>query len=152
MSITVQYLFNAEEDLTTLVLRFRSIIGVNFAPYEDDCADQFCRFLGMELTLRRDHGLENDRECNFEDYAYVLDTRTPVPDGDLRLIQIETMAIMAFLLHKRLSINGGLLTSNVQVTLARYEVRDGNWYDIISNSNVDFPRHFQNLRSRIDRT
>ena len=152
VSITVQYLFNTEDDLTTLVSRFRSIIGVNFAPYDDDCADQFCRFLGMELTLQRDHGLENDRECNFEDYVYILDTRTPIPDGDLRPIQMETMAILAFLLHKRLSISNGLLAFDVQVPLARYEVRDGAWYDLISNSNVDFPGHFQNIRSRVDRS
>lgn len=150
MSITVEYLFNSPDDMITLLSHFRTTLGVNFSSYEGDPADQFCRFLGMELTLQIDHGLSNDRECNFEDYAYKLDSRTPIPDGDLRPIQIETMAVLAFVLHKRLSINNGLLTFDVQVPLARYEARDGNWFDTISNATVDFPQHFQDLRSRVD--
>ncbi len=64
MSVTVEYLFNATDDFATLVSRFSATLGAHFTPYENNHEDQFSRFLGMEFTLHRDHGLSNDRECN----------------------------------------------------------------------------------------
>ncbi len=151
MSVTVEYLFNSEVDLASLVNRVNEVVGWGLAPYEGNPSDQYCRFLGMEFTLRSDHGLDDDRDCNFEDYNFIGQLRTPAPDSDLRPIQIEAMALMAFALFRRLDITSGLLTLNVQTRLAHYRVVDDEWYDDVSGKAVQFPGHFGELRSRVSR-
>ena len=151
MSITVEYLFNSELNLESLITQLNEKLGFSFSPYEGDSNDQFCRFLGMELSLDAGHGLVNDGECNFEDYAFQIGTRTPVPDGDLRVMQVESMTSLAFAMHRRLSVQSGLLTFDVQTALARYRMTESGWYDDLSSATVSFPQHFADVRSRIKR-
>ena len=105
----------------------------------------------MELSLDAGHGLVNDGECNFEDYAFQIGTRTPVPDGDLRVMQVESMTSLAFAMHRHLSVQSGLLTFDVQTALARYRMTESGWYDDLSSATVSFPQHFADVRSRIKR-
>ena len=149
MSVTVDYLFNSDLDFGKLVTRINDSTGLGFVPYEGASSDQFCRFLGLELTLQADHGLEDDRECNFQDYEFIIQTRTPSPDADLRPMQIESMALIAFALFRRVNLTSGLLTFDVQVRLAQYQVADNQWIDQVSGNSVRFPDHFADLRSRI---
>ncbi len=151
MSITVEYFFNHDLELNQLTDVLNSTIGFSFAPYDGDQNDMYCRFMGMELTVCMDHGLENDRDCNFEDYAYQLSTRTPIPDGDLRRLQVESMAMLAFVLFCRLDVGSGLLTFDAQQVLARYYTLSGRWHDELSGKDVSFPGHFVEVRSRIER-
>ena len=73
MSVSVAYLFNSDLALATLVTRLNNSLGLAFTPYEGNSSDQFCRFLGMELSLKSGHGLENDGECNFQDYEFIIE-------------------------------------------------------------------------------
>ena len=151
MSITVEYLFNTALDFESLVAQLNGKLGLGFAPYEGDPADQFCRFVGMELSLHDKHGLESDGECNFKDYAYQIGTRTPVPDSDLRMIQVESMATLAFAMQRRVAVLSGLLTFDVQCALARYRMTESGWWDELSCSIVSFPQHLVAIRTRITR-
>jgi hypothetical protein len=146
VSVTVEYLFNTDANLSDLAQAVNRILGCSLAPYEGDAADQYCRFCGMELTLRTDHGLKRDGELNFEDYQFVLDTRTPIPDSDLRPIQVEVMVVAAYVLHRRLGIDQGMLTFDVQRLLAHYEVVDGEWTDKVSGTAVRFPGHLSDVK------
>lgn len=149
MSVTVEFLFNTEATLLDLAREVNRVLGCSLAPYEDNSDDQYCRFFGMEFTLKTGHELENDGELNFEDYRYILDTRTPIPDSDLRPIQVEVIVIAAFVLHQRLGINRGMITFDVQQLLARYEAVDGEWTDNISGQAVRFPRHIADVKARV---
>jgi hypothetical protein len=149
VSVTVEYLFNTSATFSDLTPAVNRVLGCSLAPYEGDPADQYCRFCGMEFTLRTDHGLERDGELNFDDYQYILDTRTPVPDSDLRPIQVEVMVVAAYVLYRRLGIAQGMLTFDVQRLLARYTVVDGAWTDQISGTAVRFPEHLRDVMSRV---
>ena len=151
MSITVEYLFNAELDLDSLVAQLNKKLGFSFLPYECNSNNLFCRFLGMELSLITNHGLVDDRECNFEDYAFQIGTRTPISDGDLRPMQVESMCSLAFAMHRRMDVQTGLLSFDAQTALARYRMTESGWYDDLSSSIVSFPQHFADVRSRIKR-
>ncbi|TWT32249.1 hypothetical protein KOR34_40110 [Posidoniimonas corsicana] len=151
MSITVEYLFNSALAFDSLVDLLNDKLGLCFAPYNGDSADQYCRLLGMELSLHSCHGLVNDGECRFEDYAYQIETRTPVCDGDLRVVQVELMAMLAYTMHRRLNVLSGLLTFDVQCALARYRTTETGWYDELSCSPVTFPQHLVTIRDRITR-
>lgn len=147
MSICVDYFFNHPSELSSLADRINGWIGCSLSPYEENSEDLFTRFLGMELTLSR-HTLENDRELNFEDFTYQIGIRSPVPDGDLRSMQVPAMAFIAYALFRRMGI-AGMLVYDGQSLLARYEVRVENGldelFDAVSNTTVRFPDHLQSL-------
>ena len=151
MSISVEYFFNSHLDFATLTEAFVVKLGLPFLPYEGNRAEQFCRLLGIELSLSSDHQLENDRDCNFSDYRFELSSRTPVPDSDLRSMQIEMMAILAYAMHCRLDLQEGMLTFDLQTVLARYSVADDEWIDDITATTVSFPKHLADLRTRVSR-
>jgi hypothetical protein len=148
MSFTVEYFFNSDDDLKVVAPAINRVLGCSLARYEGDPEDLYCRFCSMELTLRVDHGLVNDREMNFQDYRVVLDAQTPVPDSDLRPVQVEVMVLAAFLLHRRLAIHSGMLTFDVQRLLARYELVGDRWFDQVSGKPVRIPEHLLDVRTR----
>ncbi len=153
MSITIGYFFNHPHDLLALAEEINAKLGYSFSPYQGNSEDQFCRFLGMELSLFK-HTLENDREVNFEDFTYQVDTRTPWASADLRAMQLPAMALLAFALYRRMGITG-MLVYDAQVLLARYEERldsesgEMGMFDTVSDQFVRFPIHFDALHSRL---
>jgi hypothetical protein len=67
MSITVDYFFNHQDELSSVARKISEWLGCYLAPYDARHDDLFCRFLGMELTLSK-HTFENDGELDFENY------------------------------------------------------------------------------------
>jgi len=154
MSICVDYFFNHEAELPALSRKVSGWLGCFLAPYEGDVQDLFTRFLGMELDLGR-HSFGNDRELNFEDYTYRLGIRTPIPDGDLRTMQIPAMVLIAHVLFYRMNIKG-MLVYDMQHLLARYEGRvdlkgggSEEMFDAVSGQFVILPRHLDALDNRL---
>lgn len=153
MSITVDYFFNHNQTLPELAENINQHLGCKLSPYEGNAEDWFCFFLGMELSLSR-HSLENDGDCNFEDYAFHLDFRTPMGNAELRPIQISTMAFIAYVLYCRMKIDG-MLVYDMQILLAKYEEQldvknsEQALYDLLSNRFVEFPSHLEDLQLRL---
>jgi hypothetical protein len=81
--------------------------------------------------------------------------RTPVPDTDLRNVQISIMAFIANVLYRRMKINKGILVYDVQKLLARYEERfnpkleQNDLFDLVSNKFLEFPQHIIDLESLV---
>jgi hypothetical protein len=152
MSICIDYYFNHPHDLSDLAQEINGWVGCSLSPYEGNPEDLFCRFFGMELSLSK-HTLENDDELNFEDFTYQLGIRTPMPDADLRAMQLPALALMACALYRRLQITG-MLVYDVQVLLARYEERldselnETGLFDVVSAEFVRFPAHLETLNRR----
>jgi hypothetical protein len=153
MSVTIDYFFNCSDDLPELTQKINGWLGCFLAPYEGDSEDLFCRFLAMEFSLSK-HDLENDNELDFENYKYEIGFRVPAPDGDLRILQLPMIALIAYTLYRRMKITG-MLVYDVQILLAKYEERldtENNSleiYDTISTEFVSFPTHFENLQKRL---
>jgi hypothetical protein len=154
MSISVDHFFNHEDELQALARKVNGWIGCFLSPYEGNPEDLFWRFLGMELSLSK-HSFENDGELNFEDYVYCLSIRTPMPDADLRRIQIPAMVLIAYALYYRMNLKG-ILVYDMQHLLARYEDRldlkgsgTDEMFDGVSGEFVIFPRHLENLSNRL---
>lgn len=151
MSISVDYFFNHSTDLPALTEEINRRVGCALSPYEGNPEDLFCRFFAMELSLAKNE-LENDGELNFEELAYQVGIRTPVPDADLRGMQLPLMALLAYALYRRLGIVG-MLVYDTQALLARYEERveseanGARMFDIISGEFVEFPTHLETLRT-----
>ncbi|MCG3134330.1 MAG: hypothetical protein HMLKMBBP_01635 [Planctomycetes bacterium] len=125
-------------------------LGVDLQPYEGDAEDLFARFLGLELSLHA-CDLERDRGIDFSRYQFILSTRTPWGDADLRAYQLEATALAAYTLLVRGTPREGILVHEVQRLLARYTVSpEGQVRDSVSGAAVSFPRHLQDLRARID--
>jgi hypothetical protein len=147
MSICVDYFFNHPSDLTALAKEINGWVGCSFAPYEDNREDLVCRFFAMELSLSK-HSFENDRDLNFEDFSYRVGIRSPIPDANLRTMQIPVMAFIAYSLFRRMGIVG-MLVYDGQSLLARYEasVEDGldELFDLVSLKIVRFPDHLESL-------
>jgi hypothetical protein len=156
MSTTIDYFFNHPDNLADIAKSINPLLGCSLAPYEGDVEDFFCRFFGMEFSLS-EHTLDNDRECNFEDYRFHIGFRVPVPDGDLRVMQVPTIALVIYILFSRMGVTG-MLVYNIQTLLGRYEERilseesKGDLYDVVSNELVSFPEHFATLQKRIQKT
>lgn len=153
MSISVDYFFNHEDELPALARKINGWVGC-FLSHEGMPNNLFCRFLGMELSLSK-HSYENDGELNFEDYTYCLSIRTPMPDADLRRIQIPAMVLIAYALYYRMNLKG-MLVYNMQHLLARYEdnldVRGSGtdeMFDGVSGEFVMFSRHLENLSNHL---
>ena len=149
MSTSVHYFFNSERNFEDLTSDINGWLGCNLAPYEDSDV-QFDRFMGMELGLDHDHGFENDRDVNFEDYRYSVDIRIPAPDGDLGYIREATVSCIVHVLYCRMGISDGLLVYNTQRVIARYEERQTDWggkalFDLVSNKFIDFPGHINDI-------
>ncbi len=153
MSITIDFFFNHPDNLAETAKSINGWLGCSLMPYEGDEEDLFCRFLAMEFSLS-EHGLENDRDCNFEDYKYELGFRVPAPDGDLRIMQVSAIALVIYTLFSRMGITG-MLVYNVQLLLAKYEKRTMpesdviGLFDTVSNEFVSFPKHFLALQEHL---
>ena len=147
MSICVDYFFNYSSELTALAKDINGWVGCSLAPYEGDPEDLFCRFFAMELSLSK-HSFENDRDLNFADFSYRLGIRSPIPEADLRVMQIPAVAFIAYALFRRMGIVG-MLVYDAQSLLARYEARvEGGLdelFDLVSNTVVRFPDHLEIL-------
>lgn len=150
MSITAEYFFDADMDLPVLAGKVNDWLGCSLA-FEDGENIFSCEFFGMGLRLFTDHGFENDRELNFEDYPFVLINKTW--SGPMRMapIQVEAMGLTAFFLHRRFGIHRGILSFDSQVLLARYGLADGIWFDQVSQKPVRYPEHIVDVRARIPR-
>ena len=152
MSVDIDFFFNHPDNLAALAERLNGWLGCALAPYEGDPEDLFGRFFGMEFSLA-EHNLENDGERNFEDYKYELGFRTAVPDGDLRMVQLPAIAMIIYVLFRRMNVTG-MLVYDVQIVLARYEARSVSaggaayLYDVLSNEFVSFPEHLAALQAR----
>lgn len=155
MSITVDFFFNHPNNLAETAKSINGWLGCSLTPYEDDQENLFCRFLAMEFSLS-EHNLENDRDCNFEDYGYELSFRTPIPDSDFRIIQIPAIALVIYTLFSRMGITG-MLVYDVQLLLAKYEERilsetgQKGLFDVISNESISFPKHFVMLQEYLEK-
>lgn len=148
MSVTVEFAFNAEGDLQQIREMVNDAVGVRLQPYDNDENDLFCRFLGLELSLGL-CDLVDDRDLDFSRFRFLLSTRTPVPDSDLRDYQIEATAIAANAILLRGSADAGMLTYEVQRLLARYtRLSGGGILDGVSRAPVCFPEHLVEIRSR----
>jgi len=149
MSICVDYFFNHPSELTALARDINGWVGCSLVPYDGNPEDFFCRFFAMELSLSK-HSFENDGDLNFEDFSYRLGIRSPVPDADLRTMQIPTVALIAYALFRRMGIVG-MVVYDVQSLFARYEahVEGGldELFDLVSNTVVRFPDHLETLSS-----
>jgi hypothetical protein len=147
MSICVDYFFNHPSELTALAQDINGWVGCSLVPYEGNPEDLFCRFFAMELSLSK-HSFENDRDLNFEDFSYRLGIRSPIPEADLRAMQIPAVALFAYALFRRMGIVG-MVVYDVHSLLARYEVRVESGldelFDLVSNTAVRFPDHLEKL-------
>jgi len=155
LSITVDYFFNSDKNLTELALEFNLWVGSSLVPYQGDEGDYFGRFLGMELDLST-HDFENDGECNYEDFKYHLCLRTSFGIADLRIMQIPVMIFIAYCIYRRMELIG-LLVFDGQIVLARYEERFNkqidapDLYDLEAGEFVDAPHYVDALLSRISK-
>jgi hypothetical protein len=151
MSICVDYFFNHPSELPALAQEINNWVGSSLLPYQGDPEDFFGRCLAMELDLSK-HSLENDGELDFQDFKYQLGIRSPLPEADLRTMQIPALVLIAYALFRRMGI-AGMLVYDVQILLARYEIRveDGldELFDLVSNKVVPFPDHFESLSSHL---
>ena len=156
MSVCIDYYFNHPHELSALAQEINGWVGFSLSPYEGNPEDLFCRFFGMELSLSK-HSLENDRELNFEDFAYQLGIRIPLPDADLRSMQFPAVALLAYALYRRMGIVG-MLVYDVQILLARYEERvdsesdEAGMFDVVSGVYIRFPAHLDALYSRLPKS
>lgn len=152
MSVNITYFFNSEATLPELSTLLNRILGCRFKPYQGNESDLFCHFLSLETSLGTTDHLVNDRDLDFESYRYELDTRTPAGDGDLREVQFGLMTMLPSLLELRGGITSGILVYEVQLLLARYEMREGKFFDALSNRPVTFPDHFDRVSQRLTRS
>jgi hypothetical protein len=152
MGISINYFFNWSGDLNQLAAQFRSWVGCNLQPYEDDSETLNCYFLGMDFSLY-EHDLENDPGLNFEDYRFKAGI-WPLSDDNFRSLQLITMASLVYALYRRLGIGDGILVFDVDLLLARYEQRpvsnrEEGLYDSVSGEFVKYPQHMLSLMVRI---
>ncbi len=148
MSVTVEYSFNSKHSFERLTDILAKDLGIALAPVEGDSGILFGRYLGMEFDFCSEHGLENDRDCNFEDYQFQLCARTPWATADLRPIQTAAMLTLAYVLYRKATVEDGLLTYDVQIALARYRPSLAGWRDELSGELVVFPQHFADICSK----
>ena len=150
MSITIEYSFNSKLALAKLASKISGSFGCGLEPDPDDPKRLFTGGLfGMEVTLRTEHGLVNDRDLNFEDYRYQIGNQTWA-GSLLRPIQLEVIALTAFFLHSTsLEIHRGMLSYDAQRLLARYEQRGEEWFDLVGGRRVTYPEHLADLKARL---
>lgn len=108
MSVSLDYFFNYAKALPDLTADINRCLGCSLAPYEDNPADLFDRFLSMEFSLHTAAGYENDRELDSENFHYKIDFRTPWGDAAARPIQLPAMLMVAYALHRWHGITGTL--------------------------------------------
>lgn len=157
MSVEISYLFNSELTLPDLAKRINQSVGCSLIQSKDDDGVFVCELLGMDFSLCTQNYLENDGVCNFEDFGYIVGGKTWMPTSDLRVFQAELMAVLAYLLDRRLKINEGFLVFELQRPLARYghkinpETNKLERYDSEFLEFVTFPDHFMKLYDRCGR-
>lgn len=142
VSETFDYYFNSDFSISELADTICEKIGCHLVPLNPDL--YLGRLFGMEFSLSTNN-LENDRDVNLKDYAYELSTRTPWALAHLRAIQVQTLALAAFVLHTELGIHEGMLTHESETVLARYQMRGTTWYDLIEESEVRYPDHLVSI-------
>jgi len=148
MSVTVDFAFNASKALPELATDVNGALGCSLGPYRGSSDDLYCRFLGLEFSLG-EHPYEDDRDCDFKRYRYLLDSRTAMSEAHMRQIQLEVTALAAFVLVLRGIAKEGILTYNIQRLLARYSRRgEREVFDGVSELAVEFPRHLVHIRER----
>lgn len=145
MSITFEYSFNAPLELPELVAAVNRALGSSFAKVD---AVYSCDFLGMPTILER-HQYENDRDLNFAAYRYQLSNKTWA-DSALRAIQLETLVLIAFVMHESLGISDAMLSYEMQRVLARYGVAGGEWCDTTTGKAIEPAEHIADLLQRLD--
>jgi len=154
MSVTVDYFFNYSADLFKLAGSINRCLGCELSPYENDPENLFTHFLGMEFSLEAATDYVNDRECNFENFAFHLDFRTTWGGSDSHPVQLPAMALVAYNLHRWLGITG-ILVFDMQVLLARYEEKEVpnfglRLFDVLSGTPfVSFVAHLSQLQKRL---
>jgi hypothetical protein len=147
MGIDIQYCFNSDLALPDLALQVSRQLGCSLTPVEDP--EHFAGTLfGIELTLWAMQDMVNDRDLNFEDYRYQLGNKA-WSGSALRPIQVEVIACAAFVLQETLGIHQGMLCYEVQTLLARYDLRDGDWYDLVGDKPVVYPEHLVDIEARL---
>ncbi|HEV7508028.1 MAG TPA: hypothetical protein VGS07_24300 [Thermoanaerobaculia bacterium] len=152
MSINIQYCFNSDLAPPALALQVSQRLGCSLTPARGDPETLFTgTLLGIELKLWVMQGMANDRDLNFEDYRYQLSNKTSADSG-LRPIQTEVIACSAFVLYEILGIHQGMLCYEVQTLLARYDLRDGDWYDLVGDKVVVYPEHLVDIEARLLRS
>ena len=152
MSVSVEYFFNYPKDLAELAQDVNACLGCTLAPYEGQAESLFNRFLSLEFSLCPAVGFVNDRELEFEQYAYYLDFHVAAGELDAMTIQIPAMLAVVYALYRSLGITG-MLVYDTQRLLARYEERqfpDGRClYDIVSDTAfLDFSDHLRQIEQR----
>jgi hypothetical protein len=149
MSISVEYCFNSGLSLPELAFEISRRLGCSLSPYEDEPERDFYGvLLGMRLRLWAMQDMVNARDLDFENYRYMLSIKTPA-GSSMRPVQVETIALIAFLLHRALEIHQGMLSFEVSTLLARYDRIDGIWYDLVGNKPVAYPEHLVDIKARI---
>jgi len=154
MSATINYFFNYNGTLLELASAMNMWLGCNLAPYEGNQEFFFSRFLSMEFSLSSAEHLENDGELDFENFQYELGFRTPLPDASARPIQLPTILVVVYALHRSLDITG-LLVYGVDTLLARYFEQDidgygRRLYDVISDTPfVSFQAHLDTIARKL---
>ncbi len=149
MSVNIQYCFNSDLPLPDLASQLSQRLGCPLSPAESDPEHVFNGTLfGMELKLWAMQGMANDGDVNFQDYRYLLGNKT-WGESVLRPIQAEVIACAAFVLHETLGIHQGMLSYEVQTLLARYDLRDGDWYDLVGDKPVVYPEHLMDIEARL---
>jgi hypothetical protein len=148
VSITFEYSFNAPLELPELVAAVNRALGSSFVKAEESETVYSCDFLGMPTLLER-HDYQDDRALNFTDYRYQLSNKTWA-DSALRRIQLETLVLIAFVLHETLGISNAMLSYEMQRVLARYGVAGEEWCDMTTGKAVESAEHIVDLLQRLD--
>lgn len=153
MSVRVEYFFNYPKTWADLAQEVNACLGCSLASHEGRTDDFFDRFLSMEFSLHLAVGFVNDRDLEFEQYAYYLDFRVPAGELDGLTIQIPAMLTVVYALYRSLGITG-MLVYDTQRLLARYEERqfpDGRClYDSVSVTVfLEFSNHLRQIEQRL---
>ncbi len=102
----------------------------------------------MEFDLITAEGYDNDRDLDFENFAYYVRFKTWATSEDAKPIQVPLMLTVIYALHRWLGITG-MLVWEMGTLLARYEEREASYYgkrlyDLVSDAPfISFPAHLQ---------
>ncbi len=150
MSVSIDYFFNSEKSFEQLVKELNALLGFNltFSETDEEIAGE--RLFAMPLDFCT-QTLENNGDLNFQDYKYQIGFTTYWGSADLRDIQVSMISFIAKFLYLRLEISEGMLVYDGQRLLARYvekfnpETQGNDFFDIVSNKFVEFPKHLIDL-------
>lgn len=151
MSVDLQYFFNSPLRLAELAEVLNGELSCTLKPYQEDETDYFTRLLGIEFSLSG-HQFDNDRDLDFDNFAYYVDLRTSWGASARRNIQLPLLLMIASVLQDRLGYPG-ILVYDIQTLLARYEQRgtnaDRTFVDVLSGTSLlDYESHLRAVWSR----